>query len=90
MKSFAEKPNSEGGLINGGFFVLRPKVISFIEDIYTSWEESVLPKLVEIDQLMAYEHQGFWRPMDTLRDKKQLEDLWVKGNPPWKLWGNNV
>lgn len=90
VKSFAEKPNSEGGLINGGFFVLRPKVISFIEDIYTSWEESVLPKLVEIDQLMAYEHQGFWRPMDTLRDKKQLEDLWVKGNPPWKLWGNNV
>ena len=59
VKSFAEKPNSEGGLINGGFFVLRPKVISFIEDIYTSWEESVLPKLVEIDQLMAYEHQGF-------------------------------
>ena len=90
VKSFAEKPNSEGGLINGGFFVLRPKVISFIEDIYTSWEESVLPKLVEIDQLMAYEHQGFWRPMDTLRDKKQLEDLWLKGNPPWKLWGNNV
>ena len=90
VKSFAEKPNSEGGLINGGFFVLRPKVISFIEDIYTSWEESVLPKLVEIDQLMAYEHKGFWRPMDTLRDKKQLEDLWLKGNPPWKLWGNNV
>ncbi len=86
VKSFAEKPNSEGGLINGGFFVLRPKVISFIEDIFTSFEENVLPKLVEIDQLMAFEHKGFWRPMDTLRDKKQLEELWDKGNPPWRVW----
>jgi len=86
VKSFAEKPSSEGGLINGGFFVLRPQVISFVKDIYTSWEENVLPELVKIDQLMAYEHYGFWRPMDTLRDKRQLEEVWAKGNPPWKVW----
>ena len=88
VKRFTEKPSSEGGLINGGFFVLSPKVNKFIEDMFTSWEEDVLPKLAEINQLMAYEHKGFWRPMDTLRDKKQLEEFWEKGNPPWKVWNN--
>ena len=82
VKRFTEKPSSEGGLINGGFFVLSPKVNKFIQDMFTSWEEDVLPKLAETNQLMAYEHKGFWRPMDTLRDKKQLEEFWEKGNPP--------
>ena len=75
VKRFTEKPSSEGGLINGGFFVLSPKVNKFIQDMFTSWEEDVLPKLAETNQLMAYEHKGFWRPMDTLRDKKQLEEF---------------
>ncbi len=86
VKSFEEKPTLEGGLINGGFFVLSPKVISLIDNEQTSWEKDVLPKLVSKKQLMAFEHYGFWRPMDTLRDKNQLEDLWNEGNPPWKIW----
>ena len=86
VTSFAEKPTLEGGLINGGFFVLSPKVIPLIIDAQTSWEEDILPRLVNEKQLMAFEHYGFWRPMDTLRDKKQLEDLWNNGNPPWKTW----
>ena len=61
-------------------------MISFVKDIYTSWEENVLPELVKIDQLMAYEHYGFWRPIDTLGDKRQLEEVWAKGNHPLKVW----
>ena len=86
VKSFAEKPKLEGGLINGGFFVLSPKVINLIDNEQSSWEEDILPKLVSKKELMAYEHYGFWRPMDTLRDKKQLEELWKSGNAPWKIW----
>ena len=86
VNSFAEKPLSEGGLINGGFFVLSPKVVSFIHNEKTSFEEDVLPKLVKEKELMAFKHNGFWKPMDTLRDKNQLEELWNNGTAPWKTW----
>ena len=86
VNTFAEKPPLEGGLINGGFFVLNPKVIPLIDNEETSWEADILPRLVQEKELMAYEHKGFWKPMDTLRDKKQLEELWKRGNPPWKVW----
>ena len=83
---FSEKPRGDGGLINGGFFVLSPKCLDFIEDDQTSWEGSPLSALVERKQLMAFEHKGFWQPMDTLRDKTQLEELWLSGRAPWKTW----
>ncbi len=86
VKSFVEKPQSEGGLINGGFFILKPKVVSMINNSQVSWEEEILPKLANINELMAFQHSGFWRPMDTLRDKNQLEQLWQGENPPWKIW----
>ena len=86
VKSFFEKPPDEGGMINGGFFVLKPEVLNLIDSSQTSWEEDVLPKLVQKNQLMAFKHKGFWRPMDTLRDKNQLEEYWQEGNPPWKIW----
>ena len=84
---FVEKPLSDGaGLINGGFFVLSPKCLEFIEDDSSGWEGRPLEALAKQGQLMAFEHHGFWRPMDTLRDKNQLEDLWSSGNAPWKAW----
>lgn len=86
VKGFAEKPRGDGGLINGGFFVLSPRCLDLIEGDQTSWESSPLVKLTQQNQLMAYEHRGFWQPMDTLRDKNQLEELWQTGNPPWKKW----
>jgi len=84
--SFTEKPKGDGAMINGGFFVLSPKVLSYIEGDDTVWEQYPLMKLTEEGQLMAFEHHGFWQPMDTLRDKYHLEKLWVNGNAPWKTW----
>lgn len=83
---FSEKPRGDGGAINGGFFVLSPKCIEFIEDDQSSWEGEPLAKLARIGELMAFEHNGFWQPMDTLREKNQLENLWVSGEAPWKVW----
>ncbi len=86
VKGFVEKPRGDGGLINGGFFVLSPKVLEFIENDQSSWEGEPLTKLAESDQMMAFEHDGFWQPMDTLREKNLLEELWLSGNAPWKIW----
>lgn len=86
VSSFQEKPKGDGGMINGGFFVLSPKVISLIDDDSTIWERKPLEKLAEQGQLTAYQHHGFWQPMDTLRDKIYLEEVWQKGTAPWKVW----
>lgn len=83
---FSEKPRGDGGLINGGFFVLSPKVIDYIQDDFSSWEGEPLTHLASDGQMMAYEHNGFWQPMDTLREKNLLEELWLSGNAPWKIW----
>lgn len=86
VTGFTEKPLGDGGMINGGFFVLSPKCIDLIDDDNTSWELDTLSRLVSLGELMSFEHDGFWQPMDTLRDKTHLEDLWVSGNAPWKNW----
>lgn len=86
VMSFKEKPKGDGGMINGGFFVLNPSVLSHIKDDTTIWEQEPLMRLAEQGQLMAYEHHGFWQPMDTLRDKNHLENLWATGRAPWKMW----
>jgi glucose-1-phosphate cytidylyltransferase len=86
VRGFAEKPRGDGGRINGGFFVLSPLVIDLIEDDQTSWEAGPLEQLAAQGELMAWQHNGFWQPMDTLRDKNQLEDLWLSGRAPWKVW----
>lgn len=86
VKSFVEKPKGDGGMINGGFFVLSPKVIDYIRGDLTTWEQEPLMRLADEGQLMAFEHHGFWQPMDTLRDKALLESLWDKGEAPWKMW----
>ena len=86
VTGFMEKPRGDGGLINGGFFVLSPKVLDLIADDRTSWEAEPLTRLAEMGQIMAFEHDGFWQPMDTLRDKTHLEKLWQSGRAPWKLW----
>jgi glucose-1-phosphate cytidylyltransferase len=86
ISSFHEKPEGDGAWINGGFFVLEPEVINFIADDSTVWEKEPLEKLAEMEQLSAFKHDGFWQPMDTLRDKNYLEDLWNKGKAPWKVW----
>jgi glucose-1-phosphate cytidylyltransferase len=86
VTGFTEKPRGEGGLINGGFFVLSPKVLQFIEGDSSSWEAAPLEHLAQLGQMMAYEHNGFWQPMDTLREKNMLEDLWATGKAPWKTW----
>lgn len=83
---FTEKPEGDGGWINGGFFVLSPKVLNYIDDDETIWEKSPLEQLAIEGQLSAYHHEGFWHAMDTLRDKNHLEDLWKSGNAPWNLW----
>lgn len=83
---FTEKPRGDGGLINGGFFVLSPKVLQFVQGDRTSWEGEPLIRLAEIGEIMAYEHYGFWQPMDTLREKNMLEELWTSGRAPWKIW----
>ena len=86
ITSFQEKPRGDGGWINGGFFVLSPKVIDYIEGDAIFWEREPLERLARERTLAAYFHRGFWQPMDTLRDKKQLEELWARGSPPWKVW----
>jgi glucose-1-phosphate cytidylyltransferase len=86
VEGFSEKPRGDGGLINGGFFVLSPKCIDLITDDQSSWEGEPLVRLANDGQLMAFEHNGFWQPMDTLRDKNLLEDLWAEGKAPWKIW----
>lgn len=83
---FQEKPQGDGGRINGGFFVVEADAIDRIEDDTTSWEQTVLAQLADAGQLSAFQHDGFWRPMDTLRDKTHLEELWSSGRAPWKLW----
>jgi glucose-1-phosphate cytidylyltransferase len=86
VKSFREKPVGDGGVINGGFFVLSPKVLDLIDGDQTYWEREPLEALAQAGQLAAYRHNDFWQPMDTLRDKHLLEDLWQSGKAPWKLW----
>ncbi|MBF8176671.1 glucose-1-phosphate cytidylyltransferase [Herminiimonas contaminans] len=86
VSGFSEKPRGDGGLINGGFFVLSPKCIDLIEGDHSSWEGKPLMRLAADDQLRAFEHKGFWQPMDTLREKNMLEDYWASGKAPWKVW----
>lgn len=86
VSRFTEKPAGDGTLINGGFFVLSPKVIDLIAGDHMPWEQAPMQALVAQNQLCAYRHDGFWQPMDTLRDKQSLERLWNDGNAPWKIW----
>ena len=86
VNCFVEKPHGDGMYINGGFFVLSPKVIDLIDDDSTIWEKKPLEALSTSGQLEAFKHSGFWQPMDTLRDKQHLEALWASGNAPWKMW----
>ena len=86
INSFLEKPQGDGGWINGGFFVLNPKVLSLIDGDETLWEKQPLESLAKQGQLQSYFHSGFWQPMDTLRDKNHLEELWASGKAPWKFW----
>jgi len=86
VKGFIEKPRGDGGMINGGFFVLSPECLSLIENDMVSWEMGPLNHLAASDELMAFEHKGFWQPMDTLRDMNYLESLWDSGKAPWKIW----
>jgi glucose-1-phosphate cytidylyltransferase len=83
---FREKPQGEGDWINGGFFVLSPRVIDYVEDDATPWESTPLETLANKGELAAYFHKGFWHPMDTLRDKNYLDELWTNGSAPWKIW----
>jgi glucose-1-phosphate cytidylyltransferase len=83
---FSEKPRGDGGLINGGYFVLSPKCLDLIEGDAMPWESVPMNALASQNQLMAYEHRGFWQPMDTLREKLLLQSYWDSGNPPWKKW----
>lgn len=83
---FQEKPEGDGGWINGGFFVLEPEALQYIEDDLTIWEKEPLERLAIEGQLSAYKHYGFWQPMDTLRDKVKLEEFWESGQAPWKVW----
>ncbi len=86
VATFKEKPKGDGGMINGGFFVLSPKVIDLLKDDQTVWEREPLETLAESNQLKAFKHEGFWQPMDTLRDKNYLDELWRSGRAPWKVW----
>ncbi len=86
ISSFREKPEGDGAWINGGYFVLEPEVIDLITDDSTVWEQEPLEKIAEKEQLSAFKHHGFWQPMDTLRDRNYLEDLWNKNKAPWKVW----
>ena len=84
--SFREKPPGDVNWINGGFFVLEPSVFDYIDDDSTVWEKEPLENLAKNNQLFAYKHSGFWQPLDTLKEKNKLENLWSSGNPPWKVW----
>lgn len=89
IHSFREKPQEDSGWINGGFFVLSPEVIKLIESDATVWENSPLEELAENGELVGYRHTGFWHAMDTLRDKRYLDELWNSSSPPWKIWDMN-
>jgi glucose-1-phosphate cytidylyltransferase len=86
VSSFKEKPRGDGARINGGFFVLSPKVLGYLQGDNDIWEQEPLSRLAADGELMAYPHDGFWQPMDTLRDKHLLEELWAAGRAPWKTW----
>ena len=86
VEKFNEKPDGDGNWINGGFFVLEPTVFDYIKDDSTIWERGPLEKMTQEKQMSAYKHDGFWHPLDTLRDKNNLEELWNNNNPPWKKW----
>lgn len=86
VKSFIEKPHGDRGFINGGFFILSPKVIKFIDNDASIWEKEPMEQLTRLGELAAYKHEGFWQPMDTLRDKLELSEMWDKQNAPWKIW----
>jgi len=86
VTQFIEKPRGDGGRVNGGFFVLSPKILDYIEGDQTIWERAPMEKLSKEGQMVAFEHQGFWQSMDTLRDKIYLEELWASGKAPWKIW----
>jgi len=86
VTGFMEKPTGDEGLINGGFFVLDPHCLDLIDGDDTRWEDEPLTRLAAEDQLRAYEHHGFWQPMDTVRERNLLEDLWASGGAPWKTW----
>ena len=86
VRGFIEKPQGDGGWINGGFFVLTPSVFDYIDGDHTLWEQEPLQRLAKDGQLGAYMHTGFWQPMDTMRQKAVLEELWISGSPPWKVW----
>jgi glucose-1-phosphate cytidylyltransferase len=86
VTGFTEKPKGESGPINGGFFVLDPECLDLIEGDATKWEDEPMRLLAERDQLRAFHHEGFWQPMDTLRDRIHLDELWARGRPPWKVW----
>ena len=86
VNSFMEKPKGYGAMINGGFFVLSPQVLDYITDDQTTWEREPLERLAQEKNLAAFQHHGFWQPMDTLRDKVHLEGLWQSGRAPWKVW----
>ncbi len=83
---FVEKPRGDGGFINGGFFVLSPKCLDFVDGDSSSWEGDPLTRLASMGEMIAFEHSGFWQPLDTLRDKNLLEELWASGDAPWKVW----
>jgi glucose-1-phosphate cytidylyltransferase len=86
VKSFREKPQGDGAWINGGFFVLEPGVLDYIDDDSTVWERDPMERLARDGQLAAYRHHGYWQNMDTLRDKNLLEETWQGGKAPWKTW----
>jgi len=86
VTQFIEKPRGDGGRVNGGFFILSPKVLDYIEGDQTIWERDPMEKLAKEGQMVAFEHQEFWQSMDTLRDKIYLEELWKSGKAPWKIW----
>ena len=86
VRSFVEKPQGDGAWMNGGFFVLQPEVLDYIAGGAMLWEHEPLERLAREGQLSAYRHSGFWQPMDTLRDKRALEELWEGGSAPWKRW----
>ena len=86
VERFTEKPQGDGSIINGGFFVLSPKVLDYVEGDATIWESEPMERLAREGELSAYRHSGFWQPMDTLRDRRELEQMWVSGNAEWKIW----
>jgi glucose-1-phosphate cytidylyltransferase len=86
ITEFVEKPRGDGGWVNGGFFVLSPRALRYVRDDATVWEREPMAELARDGQLSAFMHHGFWQPMDTLRDKMHLDELWASGSPPWKNW----